>query len=58
MGRINAIRKGHTALVQALLQAGANCKRKTRKGSTALSRATDAGHKELIEVLRACGARQ
>jgi ankyrin repeat protein len=43
--------------VQALLQAGANCEFESKTGDTALSFAVTRKHAQVIELLRAHGAR-
>ena len=49
---------GHTAVLQALLRAGANRKLKTQWEQTALSLFIDAKHEDVIKLLRAHGATQ
>jgi ankyrin repeat protein len=49
---------GHTDTIKLLLEAGANVNIKTTDDRTALSIAKERGHKELIELLEAAGAKQ
>lgn len=51
-----AARKGDTAAVKALLDAGVNVNSRTRYGATALSYACDKGHVELVRLLIERGA--
>jgi ankyrin repeat protein len=42
---------GHTATVQALLEAGADYQRKSAPGDTPMRLAITGGHREVIELL-------
>ena len=47
---------GHTATVQALLEAGADVNATNNEGETALAVAQNNGHTEMVEILRNAGA--
>jgi hypothetical protein len=51
-----AARNGHTVIVQALLESGADVNARTRAGATALGLATDNGNTPIIQLLLAKGA--
>ena len=48
-----ASQKGHLAVVNALLAAGANVHRVANNGATALSRATANSHADVVAILEA-----
>ena len=49
---------GYTAIVQALLDAGAEVNAKTKVGGTALMLAAGGGNAEVVELLKAAGAKE
>jgi ankyrin repeat protein len=51
-----AAKKGHIAIVQALLAVNADHGLKTQDGDTALRFAIASGREEIVELLRAYGA--
>ena len=53
-----AARKGDVALVTSLLDQGADVNAKFRYGTTALFKASERGHAEVVKVLLARGADQ
>ena len=53
---IVATDNGHTQVVEALLKAGADFKKLTGDGETALMIATDHGHTEIVQLLQAAAA--
>jgi ankyrin repeat protein len=53
---IAAAWRGHPDAVQQLLDADANVNTRAKDGNTALSRASDAGHNEIVKLLRQAGA--
>ena len=49
--------EGHTAIVQALIAAGADVNARDNEGETALDKALDERRRSTIDALRAAGAR-
>ncbi len=49
---------GHTAIVEALLAAGAKVNAKNNDGKTALSIAAEKGHTDIVELLKKAGAKE
>lgn len=52
-----AANAGSVEAVELLLKAGANVKHKTLRRETALSMALEGGYQEIIQLLRAAGAK-
>jgi ankyrin repeat protein len=48
---------GHPEIVKMLLRAGADVNMKAVEGETALSVAKEEGHSEVVQLLKAAGAR-
>ena len=55
---MTAVRRGHMETVRALLSGGANVNAATDSGSTARMLAEAAGHSDIVDVLRAAGAKR
>ncbi len=55
---MNAVGEGQTETVRVLLDAAADVSAKTEIGITALTIATQAGHTEIIELLKKAGAKE
>jgi serine/threonine-protein phosphatase 6 regulatory ankyrin repeat subunit B len=55
---INAAWAGQNDVVELLLSKGADLNLKGDLGDTALSRATDSGHTETIQILKQAGAKE
>ncbi|HAZ45727.1 MAG TPA: hypothetical protein DDW76_36555 [Cyanobacteria bacterium UBA11369] len=49
---------GNSKAVELLLQAGADVNGKDSRGNTAISRAKQAGHQEIIQILGNAGAKE
>ena len=55
---IEAAKNGDTVSIKALLDAGADVNVKGEDGYTALMFAANAGHTEIVELLKAAGAKE
>ncbi len=53
-----AAEKGHTATVQAWLEAGAELNANAKNRMTALMEAQDSGQTEVVEILKNAGAKE
>jgi ankyrin repeat protein len=49
---------GHTDVVQLLLSANVDVNAKDKKGKTALMRAKNRGHNDIVKLLTAAGAKE
>jgi len=58
MKLFQAAREGDTETVKALIESGADVSTKDKDGRTALTRAKEKGHKEVVKILKKSGAKE